>query len=504
MDNFYLFLAEVFAGYQDGYGVSIVNNDHIEGTKRGAKSFWKHEKLTDEVWKAHAEGRTSIGVSPLGDKSKIRWGAIDIDEYTIQLVDLIDKIESNNLPIVLFRSKSGGAHLFVFFTEAINAKIAREAMSNMATIMGFPGVEIFPKQDKRSENLPYGNWINIPYFNAEETDRYAIDKNGNAVLAEHFKDHLFEKRIGKQAVEYFANLKVNVNAPKEENEPLKGGPPCLNKLIVEGFPPNTRNNSLFNFGVYAKKAAPQRWKEYVTKFNEEYISPSLETKEVNNIIRSLDVNDYNYKCNDVPIVNVCNKARCMSCQFGIRATDEMPAFGRLQKTLSDPPLWSVSIVDGGEVELTTEELQSPRLFQKKALEAFNIITPIPKPEEWRMIIKGLLDNLKVVEIPDDTNPKDMVIIHLWEYLEGRVQAKERKELLAGKPWENDKKHHFSMKSFKRYLTQMKFNALPDNKITTIVKNIKGLQHRFMNIQGKGMNLWVLPVRETQNEKTENE
>ncbi len=492
---FYKILQSVFGGNESAYGVSIVDKDHEAGTKRGAKSFLVKEKLTDQLWEQHANGVTSIGVLPLRSDNRIIWAAIDIDEYKINLLDLLDKIKNNNLPITLFRSKSGGAHLFVLFNEPIYARKARAAVINMSKIMGFPGVEVFPKQDSITENNPYGNWINIPYYNAEETERYAIDDNGNAVMAKDFANFIAKRKVGKEAVQYFIDLKPEVNQPKEENEPLKGGPPCLNTLLINGFPPNTRNNSLFNFGVYLKKVSPDRWKDAVVKFNEKYIKPNLPTVEVNAIIKSLDVKDYNYKCNDVPISAVCNRARCLTCQYGIRASDELPQFGRLHKLNTDPPVWEISIVDGGTIELTTEELQSPKLFQKRALDQLNIMPPVPKAEDWRMVITGLLTELKIIEVKEDDTPQGRLKDLIYEFLEGRVQAKERKELLSGKPWINDKKHYFSMAMLKEFLDRKRFNEIPSNKITFYLKKIKGIQQKFMNIHGTGRNYWIIPTRQ---------
>lgn len=492
---FHLVLKSVFEGNDKAYGVSSYKNEHLEGTKLEAKSFLVKSKLTDEIWKEHTDGKRSIGVLPLRNDNRIIWSAIDIDEYKIDLLDLLRKIEENNLPITLFRSKSGGAHLFVLFDNPVIARVARAAVINMSKILGFPGVEVFPKQDRIDEDNPFGNWINIPYFNAEETTRYAIDLNGNAVSAKDFEGFINKRKVGKDALKYFIDLKPEVNQPKEQNEPLKGGPPCLNQLLINGFPPNTRNNSLFNFGVYLKKAHPDKWKEAIVKFNEKYIKPNLPKVEVNAIVKSLDVKDYNYKCNDTPISTVCNRARCLTCQFGIRATDELPQFGRLQKYTTDPPIWKISIVDGGEIELSTEELQSPKLFQKKAMEQLSIMPPTPKAEDWRMVISGLMNEVKIIEIQEDDTPKGQYYQLIYEFLEGNVQAKERKELLSGKPWINDKKHYFSMNMLKDFLDRKRFNAIPSNKMITTLKEFKGINKEFINVEGSGRNYWILPTRQ---------
>jgi hypothetical protein len=47
-------------------------------------------------------------------------------------------------------------------------------------------------------------------------------------------------------------LKIKEDKP-EDNDLLKGAPPCLRMLAQEGIPNGQRNNAMYNFGVYVKK-----------------------------------------------------------------------------------------------------------------------------------------------------------------------------------------------------------------------------------------------------------
>ena len=50
----------------------------------------------------------------------------------------------------------------------------------MAEKLGFAGSEIFPKQDALAKPEDKGNWLNMPYFGGDATDRYGIKPAGTA------------------------------------------------------------------------------------------------------------------------------------------------------------------------------------------------------------------------------------------------------------------------------------------------------------------------------------
>src|SRR5580658_1617475 len=91
-------------------------------TVRGAPS--------PQDWDNHVRGRgDGLGLIPLlDDDTNIRWGAIDIDVYK-GLDHAALEHDVANLPLVITKSKSGGAHLWVFFREPVNAELARNRMT---------------------------------------------------------------------------------------------------------------------------------------------------------------------------------------------------------------------------------------------------------------------------------------------------------------------------------------------------------------------------------------
>jgi hypothetical protein len=139
------------------------------------------------------------------------------------------------------------------------------------------------------------------------------------------------------------------------------------KLCAQGFPEGTRNNGLFNIGVYLKRAHPGSWEDKMVEYNLKYVAPPLPNNEVQIIIKQAGKKDYQYKCKDSPLNSFCNSGLCRSRKFGIGAhAPDAAQIASLSKYASDPPLWFLD-VNGKRVELETEMLYNQAAFQKACL-----------------------------------------------------------------------------------------------------------------------------------------
>jgi hypothetical protein len=138
---------EIFQGLDRAHGVTIVGESNGNGTKIKGKSFVKREPVTSELWLKHLQGKESLGVIPINDDNKCKWGCIDIDSYAgFDHKKLIDQIKILKLPLVVCRSKSGGAHVFLFTVDYVSAKIMQDKLNEMRSVLGYGGSEVFPKQ----------------------------------------------------------------------------------------------------------------------------------------------------------------------------------------------------------------------------------------------------------------------------------------------------------------------------------------------------------------------
>ena len=67
---------EIFEGLDRAHGVTIVGESNGDGNKIKGKSFVKREAITDNHWLDHLQGSQSLGVIPINDDNKCKWGCI--------------------------------------------------------------------------------------------------------------------------------------------------------------------------------------------------------------------------------------------------------------------------------------------------------------------------------------------------------------------------------------------------------------------------------------------
>ena len=296
----------IFSGLTIAYG-QYQPGERGENGKQQGKAFIVRGAVTEELWENHLTGKgPALGIIPITESNDCRWGCIDIDEYNFDHLSLIKSIRSNKLPLIVCRSKSGGAHVFLFTKENIPASLMQSKLKSMATILGYEGSEIFPKQTEiLVDRGDTGNFLNLPYYNEMKGLRYAINDTGTScALQEFFELH-----------DVYACTKEQVEAIKTEEKKIEeafpGGPPCLNKLATTGFGQGSRNNALFNIAVYYKQSNPDTWEDKIVEANLKYMEPALSNSEVQQLIKSVNRKGYDkYRCKDAPINAVCQSGLC--------------------------------------------------------------------------------------------------------------------------------------------------------------------------------------------------
>ena len=163
----------IFTGLERAHGVTKVGESNGNGTKVKGKSFVKREPVTDLLWQQHLEGTESLGVIPINDDNNCKWGCIDIDTYPLDHKKIVRKIRELELPVVMCRSKSGGAHVFLFTKEPVQAKLMRDKLQEWAGELGYTNCEIFPKQiEIQADRGDTGNFLNLPYHGGDDSMRH--------------------------------------------------------------------------------------------------------------------------------------------------------------------------------------------------------------------------------------------------------------------------------------------------------------------------------------------
>ena len=107
---------------------------------------------------------------------------------------LIKNILEKKLPLVVCKSKSGGAHVFLFVKESCTAKEMQMKLTEIAAWLGYGDSEIFPKQIELNQRGT-GNFLNLPYNHPEYPTRYALDDLGNALDTLELFIKLYESKV---------------------------------------------------------------------------------------------------------------------------------------------------------------------------------------------------------------------------------------------------------------------------------------------------------------------
>lgn len=487
----------IFEGLDIAYGTYRIEKDKDNG-KRVGKAVVVRQPPVPHVWEAHLNGiEPALGIIPIRADNSCTWGTIDIDQYPIDHAALVSKIRKLELPLVVCRSKSGGAHCFLFTKTPVAAADMQEYLKSAAALLGEAGREIFPKQTEiLVERGDTGNFLNLPYFAGENTTRYAIKDDGSAAsLAEFFE--LYDKHVQD------APLTIP-DAPKASTaSPLRDAPPCLQTLCQQGFPEGSRNNGLFNLGIYLHKAFGDKWEEKMLEYNQNYMTPPLSLSEVQVVIKQLKKKDYRYKCKDAPINSFCNASVCRTRKHGIGAdAPDAPRMAALSKYNSEPPLWFLD-VNARRVELDTDQLFNQMQFQRVCMERLNLLPPTLRRQDWEQLLNNLLREMvemeQIVDAPEDTSVTGRFTDLLEEFTTHLQQAFDRDEMLMGRPWvnEDEGKVHFRMKDLEAHLKRNNFTLLSAPRIAQRLRDLGG-EPITLSLKGRATRLWRMPVFTKQN------
>jgi hypothetical protein len=428
----------IFTGLERAHGCTKVIETAQDGVKVKGQSFVVRQPVTEQLWQKHLQGTQSLGIIPINDDNKCKWGCVDIDSYAgFDHKKLIDKIKQFKLPLAVCRSKSGGAHVFLFTVDPVSAERMRDKLTEIKTLLGYGGSEVFPKQIRLKSQDDTGNFLNLPYFNGDDTTRYAFKENGEAAKLSEFYDIYDEIKQSDLDL-------VKIERPKSEYD---DAPPCIELMALNKIPEGGRNNSMFHYGVYAKKKWPSEWKSRLTMFNINASTSPLSESEIDIIKRQHDKKDWGYKCNDTPMCNLCDKKLCKSRKYGIGEEITFPLLSDLQKIKLEKPYYYLN-VDGERLFLeNVKYLKQQSLFQEAVMEQLDFMPPTVKPKDWANIINPLMRNHEPVEPPEGITTQDQLRNHLEEFCLNRHIGSDINDLKNGGVWTNDGNHHFIFNKF---------------------------------------------------------
>lgn len=466
----------IFEGMTEAYGFYNVDAAVTPGEKVYGKRATVREEVTTALWEDHLGGEQGLGICPINKASLCQWGCIDVDVYAgLEHINIVRSLKQSRLPLVVCRTKSGGAHIYAFFKEYCSAETVVAKLKEVAACHGFGNCEIFPKQTKILEDSSHlGSWVNLPYFDGDNTTRYAYDAEGKSLNLDEFLAYVEKVSL---TIEDFCRL--DVYNPVAD---LEGGPPCIQFLAQQGVQVGTQNNALMAFAVFAKKKYPDDWVSKLEKYNRDYFDPAIPSNKVAEVIHSNEKREYSYRCKDQPICSHCNAGVCKTRQFGIGVGGVVPNFGSLQKLQTSPPIWFLQVEGGGVMELNTEELQTFLRFQRKCMDSTNTM-PVMKQSEWCQVVQSLLEKVEKLPAPAEASPYGHFVELLIDYLSGDTpSARSKDEILLGYPYFNETTVFFQLKYVMQYLHNHNFKQFSRTQVANSLRKQEA-KTKQMNIKG---------------------
>lgn len=465
----------LFKGSQLAHGVWQKENGHMSTVL---------SPPTDEDYRKHLIGELGLGIVPVDENGKCWFGAIDVDIDTIDHGDLYNRIHTRNIPLSVCRSKSGGAHLYVFFKEPQTATFVQGLLRKWAGVLGFPNkTEVFPKQLK---SLPdnVGNWLNMPYFSANNTVRYAVTDHGSISV---------EEFLG--SVKFYTGRETIDTTLTSDLIQIELMPPCLKTITREGLGSGTRNVGLFSYGVFYRKSSPNDWAEKLKFHNQNFVSPPLPTREVEALIKSLSTRTYQYKCNEEPLCSNCDRKTCLSLQYGVghKPWEDESGFDdvtiqNLRKILTDPPTYIVEI-NSIDVHLNSEEFRTYEKIRKRILELQDLLIRPMKQNQWEQKMRTLLSQKRDIAAPDDASDFGWISSKIDDFLQLCNRSSNREDLLRSLPILEDNKILFQVDSMQKYLSAQKVSI--HNQDLFAVMHRRGCEYSLIKIKGKVVRVWSI-------------
>jgi hypothetical protein len=383
-------------------------------------------------------------------KTNVYGVVLDIDSYAgFDHQKLINKIKLLKLPLVVFRSKSGGAHVFCFTTVPVTAQLMRDKLLSVSAVLGYGGSEVFPKQVELKSEEDTGNFLNLPYFNGDDTTRYAFLENGEAAGMSGFYDLYERNKLTPEALE-----RLEIKRPESE---FSDGPPCIESLTQNKLT-DGRDRVIYQYIQYAKRKWPEDWQNRINQFNYKYFETPLDDKTIQDKIKFHGKKELGFKCNEEPMCNHCDKKLCRSRKFGIGGESIFPELSDLQKVELDEPYYWVN-VDGERVKLDNIDcLMDQRLFRRTVTKQINKKPSRIKPNEFDKYVDLLLAGVEIVKAPQGSSILDQLQDHLEEFCTNRTAKSTTKEdILRGNVWTHEGKHYFIFsKFFHGYLQRKKW------------------------------------------------
>lgn len=490
----------LFPGYSKAHGEYDLSPGKMRveesGKIKGGGST-KSGGLTRASYERHLNGvGPMMGAVLLLDDDTVGFGVIDYDKYkNTDLKAAQEKVERLKLPLMMGKSKSGGAHFYCFVYPPAPASLMRERLAEWTAMLGMAkDTEQFPKQSARFNELDIGSWLNLPYYaanNAGMPKGCGVDK-GQSLSLSLFLDTAEAKRITPEELEAWA---PESGGPEDL---FQEGPPCLQTIQAQGgFQEGARNNGMQAVMVYLRKRFPDDWANRADAYNASMAG--LPSAEIQGVVKHNQRKQYNYSCKLAPINAHCNRRVCLSRMYGVGEAGpearghDISGLTRYDSQNGDEPLWGLEI-NGKRVMVANSTLYSRDDFNRACMAQANLLPIHMPPQRWLRYLSEIIATADIVQVPAEAGPSGQ----LWEWVEqfclSNVNALTKEEVWLGKPWRENGQVYFRGHDLFKYLDARRVKYSSPQAVYHLLKS-RGGDSKFWKIKGRGVNVWHIPMPE---------
>lgn len=481
-----------FAGAEKRYG-TYFNGLRLVGDKMemdddagsGAREV-PGQPPTIELWQRHLDGDRPLGVSPLREDGMCRWGVVDLDGKdvpggyaAIDHADIWARCQREGLPLVVCRSKSGGAHILLFCSEWVEQSAMNAALANCAARLRLSAkIDKFPPAEGK------GNWLNMPYFGGDATDRYGVKKGGMAMGLEEFVYVAEEAAVGPEIIAELArpsrSKKDAAAGPERAQRDLKR---FAGEIAVqaEGGRATQLNRHAFSMG----RMVGAGW------IGEEEVSNALLRAAMENPI-PLKVTEA------LGHVQSGLKAGQKEPMEDDANADRFPAIETLTVwTGGEDPIWEFQLTGWPKVKMTVREAMNYRHFNTRCAEAgIGPFRPL-KEAAWNDRLSEARRTAEVKQIPKDETVEFQFRELLSEFLFDRNRSDQIADLHLRKPVHIDEEDriYFLFQALQRHAasTSGAFRYASLQRLGGLIRSLLGENHgkTTKKVNGKSVEItWV--------------
>jgi hypothetical protein len=390
--------------------------------------------VTKELYREHLNGGDGLAIAPLTDVADKRnvcfYAAIDIDVYDVNYKWLVHRLYEVGFKFAAFLSKSGGLHIYFFFSKPEPGDNVIEALHKIVEVFGLgrlytsdkgkSKVEIFPKQASYVPGDSMVNCLFLPFYNAAK-------RNGcrNKMLTGE------GELLGiKKSIPIIEGIFTSV---KEIEETLSGlpysdAPFCIQMVLLTGaLAENSgRDDFLFTAALYLKLKFGKGFKSELEAMNV-CLEVPLEQKDIDRIYKSVSEQDWQIwgRCKKAPMCEYCDRKLCKNRTFGVgRDKNNYVSnveFGKIIRVLAEEPyyLWDARLAGNEEykqVRIDGEaDLLNQKVVQKACIRYLNQTPITTKTIAWEAKVNECLTLLEEVEVASETDTSNMALLRRCFY-----------------------------------------------------------------------------------------